>query len=197
MIRENENVISQLKREAEQYLGTFEAYQILNLAHNFALVTDNLHSLLTVLDLSAVSRRPSYGNAEAVKSLVQNAARAIIVTVTVTGDTGSRIATAFTECFNSRGFRTNATGANPYTLTASFQLEDVDLGNPRNKFVRYILNCSLKNRAGVEILSFSENHRDGHLTEAEARQRAIRSAEQSIGSTGFAANFDVFLASLL
>ena len=197
MIRENEKVIGQLQEEAKKYPETFEAFQMLNLAHSFALVTDNLHSLLTVLDTSAISRRPAYGNAEAVKSQAQNAGRAIIVTINVTGDTGSRISVAFTECFNTRGFRTNTGGANPYTLAASFQMEDVDLGNPRNKFVRYILNCSLKNKAGVEILSFSENQREGHLTESEARQRAIRAAEQSIGSTGFAANFDAFLASLL
>jgi hypothetical protein len=170
---------------------------MLNLAHSIALVTDNLHSLLTVLDSSAISQRLSYGNAEAVKSLAQNAGRAIIITIKVDGDINDRITKAFTECLNSRGFRTNATGANPYNLAASFSMEDVDLANPRNIFVRYVLGCSLKNKEGVEILSFSENGREGHLTESEARQRAIRAAETSIGSTGFASNFDAYLASLL
>ena len=197
MIRENEKVIDQLKDEADQNPETFEAFQMLNIAHSVALVTDNFHSLLTVLDPSAISKRPSYGNAEAVKSLAQNAARTIVVTVSVSGDENDRIAKAFADCFTSRGFRTNAAGANPYTLAASFSLEDVDLGNPRNVFVRYILNCSLKNREGTEILSFSENGREGHLTETEARQRTIRAAEQAIGSTGFAVKFDAFLASLL
>ena len=197
MIRENEKVIDQLKDEADQNPETFEAYQLLNVAHSVALVTDNFHSLLTVLDPSTISKRPSYGNAEAVKSLAQNAARTIVVTVNVSGDENDRIAKAFADCFTSRGFRTNAAGANPYTLAASFSLEDVDLGNPRNVFVRYILNCSLKNREGTEILSFSENGREGHLTETEARQRTIRAAEQAIGSTGFALKFDAFLASLL
>ena len=197
MIRENERVIGQLQKEADQSPETFEAFQTLNLAHSFALVTDNLHSLLTVLDPSAISRRPSYGNAEAVKSLAQSAGRAIVVTVEVKGDENGRIAKAFSESFNSRGFRTNSAGANPYVLAASFGMDEVDLGNPRNKFVRYVLGCSLKNSSGVEILSFSENGREGHLTEQEARQRAIRAAEQSVGSTGFASYFDAFLASLL
>jgi len=204
MIRENEKVIGQLQEEAKQHPETFEAFQMLNLAHSFALVTDNLHSLLTVLDPSAISRRPAYGNAEAVRSLAQSAGRAIIVTVRVEGDTGDRIARAFAECFNSRGFRTNAEGANPYILAASFRMEDVDLGNPLNKYVRYLLDCSLRNKNGVEMLSFSENQREGHVTESEARQRAIRTAEQSIRrpdpekpGVGFAAKFDAFLASLL
>jgi len=170
---------------------------MLNLAYSFAIVTDNFHSLLTVLDPSAISRRPSYGNAQAVKSLAQNAGRSIVITVGVNGDNNGRIEKAFTECLNSRGFRTSAAGDNSYLLAASFQLEDVDIKNPSNKFARYILNYSLKDRGGVELLSSSDNGREGHLTESEARQRALRAAEQLITTKGFAVNFDAFLASLL
>jgi len=197
MIKENEKVIGGLMEEAERNPRTFEAFQMLNLAYSFAVVTDNLHALLTVLDPSAISRRPSYGNAEAVKSLAQSAGRSIVVTVKVDGDNSGRIGKAFTESLNSRGFRTSAAGDNSYVLAASFQLEDVDLKNQANKFARYILNYSLKNKDGAELLSSSDNGREGHLTESEARQRAIRAAEQAIASTGFAVNFDAFLASLL
>jgi len=196
MINENEKVIGGLTEEAERNPRTFEAFQMLNLAHSFAVVTDNLHALLTVLDPSAISRRPSYGNAEAVKSLAQSAGRSIVVTVKVNGDNSGRIEKAFTESLNSRGFRTSAAGDNSYVLAASFQLEDVDIKNPNNKFARYILNYSLRDRGGVDLFSASDNGREGHLTESEARQRAVRAAEQTIASTGFAVNFDAFLASL-
>ena len=198
MIRENEKVIGGLMEEAEKNPRTFEAFQMLNLAHSFAVVTDNIHSLLTVLDPSAISRRPSYGSAEAVKSLAQNAGRSIVVTVKVSGDNSGRIEKAFTESLNSRGFRTSAAGDNSYVLSASFQLEDAVIANPNNyKFARYILNYSLKDKGGVELFSASDNDREGHLTESEARQRAIRAAEQTIASSGFAVNFDAFFASLL
>jgi len=197
MIRENEKVIGGLLEEAERNPRTFEAFRMLNLAYSFAIVTDNFHSLLTVLDPSAISKRPSYGNAEAVRSLAKSAGRSIIVTVMVNGDNSGRIEKAFTECLNSRDFRTSAEGDNSYVLAASFQLEDVDLKNPSYKFSRYILNYSLKDRGGVDLLSSSDNGREGHLTESEARQRAIRAAEQAIASNGFAVNFDAFLASLL
>jgi len=198
MIRENEKVIGGLTEEADKNSRTFEAFQMLNLAYSFAVVTDNLHSLLTVLDPSAISKRPSYGNAEAVKSLAQSAGRSIVITVKVNGDNNGRIEKAFTESLNSRGFRTSAAGDNAYVLAASFQLEDVDIVNPNNyKFARYILNYSLKDRSSVELFSASDNGREGHLTESEARARAVRAAEQLIASTGFAVNFDAFLASLL
>jgi len=197
MIRENENVIGGLLEKAERNPRTFEAFQMLNLAYSFATVTDNFHSLLTVLDTSAISNRPSYGNAQAVKTLAQNAGRSIIVTVKVDGDNGGRIEKAFTECLNSRGFRTGAAGDSPYVLAASFQLEDADFKDQSIKYVRYVLNYSLKDRRGVELFSSSDNGREGHITESEARQRAIRAAEQLIASSGFAANFDAFFASLI
>jgi len=198
MIRENEKVIGGLMGEAERNPGTFEAFQMLNLAYSFALVTDNFHSLLTVLDPSAISNRPSYGNAMAVRSLAQNAGRSIVVAVKVNGDNSGRIEKAFTESLNSRGFRTAAAGDNSYVLSATFQLEGVDIVNPNNyKFARYILNYSLKDRGGVELFSSSDNGREGHTSDSEARQRATRAAEQIIASTGFAANFDAFFASLL
>ena len=198
MIRENEKVIGGLLEEAERNPRTFEAFRMLNLAHSFAVVTDNLHSLLTVLDTSAISKRPSYGNAEAVKSQARNAGRSIVVTVRVNGDNSGRIEKAFTESLNSRGFKTSAAGDNSYVLAASFQIEDAVIANPNNyKFARYILNYSLKDRGGTELLSSSDNGREGHLTDSEARQRAVRAAEQSIASNGFAVNFDAFLASLI
>jgi uncharacterized lipoprotein YajG len=197
MIRENENIIRQLKKEAERNLETFDAVEFLNFALDVARVTDNLHGLLTVLDPSAISRRPDYGNAEAVKSLALNAEHSIVITLRVTGDTSGRIAGALSGYFTARGFRTDTSAANPYQLFADFALEDVDTGNSRNKFARYVLNCTIRNREGTDIFSYSENGREGHLTQNEARQRALRVAETSLGSTGFAEKFDAYLASLL
>jgi len=198
MIRENEKVIGNLIDEAAKNPGSFDAYQTLNLAYDFAVVTDYSASLLSVLDPSTISRKLSYGNAEAVKALAQNAGRSISIAVNVNGDNGGRIEKAFTECLNSRGFKTGSGTDSTYALTASFKLEDVDLPNANNfKYVRYVLNYSLKNKNGSEVLSASENKREGHLNSSEAGQRAIRTAEESIASDGFAANLDAYLASLL
>jgi hypothetical protein len=199
IIGENEQVIGQLKKDAAAQTASFEAYQLLNFAATVAAVTDNLHILLTVLDPQATSRRPLYGNAEAVKALAQEAARAIIITVKVTGDEGGRLAKAFGEVFSARGFRTAGTAGSPYLLSADFSMENVDADNLETKFVRYVLNCSFKNKAGAELISHSENDREGHRNLTEARQRAVRTAEASIGKSGggFAAKFDAYLASLL
>ncbi|GHT61208.1 hypothetical protein FACS1894109_19590 [Spirochaetia bacterium] len=199
IIRENERVIALLKEEATNAPGTFDAFESLSFAVTVATVTDYFQSLLEVLDPASTSRRPTYGNADAVKLLAQNAARSIVITVQVDGDSSGRIAKAFTSFLEEKGFRTNSTGANSYLLATAFELEDVVLVNNQgnNKFARYVLTVSITHNDGKEVFSFSENGREGHVTEIEARQRALRAAETAIGSESFAKGFNGYLESLL
>jgi hypothetical protein len=196
MIRENETVINRMKEMAEQNPATFDAYEALVCAAGVAEAADQFQNLLTVLDPAAITKRPAYGNAAAVQELARNAARAIIITVQVEGDVDGRVAKAYGGYFTARGFRTNEAGANPYRLAAVLQMEEAALGNPNNKFVRYVLNCSVKNRDGVAVFDHSGNGREGHISVAEARQRALRAVETAI-AVNFAHDFDAYLASLL
>ncbi|GHV60334.1 hypothetical protein AGMMS49587_01300 [Spirochaetia bacterium] len=206
LIKENEGVIRLLKEEAERDAATFDAFEALNFAVSVAEVTDYFQSLLEVLDPAKIGIRPDYGNADAVRRLAINAARSVVITVQVKGDTGGRITTALTAFLDSKGFRTNSSGGSfagspgsrSYLLSAVFELEDVVLGaNQPNKFVRYVLNTSIVNNEGREVFSYSGNGREGHVTESEARQRAIRAAESAIGTEAFAKGFNAYLESLL
>jgi hypothetical protein len=202
MIRENEKVIRLLKEEAARNPETFDAFESLNFAVTVAVVTDNFQRLLEVLDTSAVSRPPDYGSADTVRVLAQNAARSIIITVQIKGDVNDRVTKALTAVLEKKGFRTSpaaGSGSNPYLLSAAFELEEVVLSNQTNKFVRYLLTAGVEDRNGKEVFSYSENGREGHVSESEARQRALRVVETSIGSgsEGFAAKFDAYLLSLL
>jgi hypothetical protein len=197
MIRENERLIEQLQEEAQRYPATFDAVEMLNFAFNVAQVTDNFHRLLTVLDPSVTGSRPRYGNADMVNALARNAARLIVITVKVEGDVDGRIAGAFGAYFTRLGFSTNTGGANAYTLSAVFTIEDYDVANPARRFVQYLLTYSLANTAGLKKDFDSDYGRESGLTREQARQRAIRAAEDSIDSTGFAEKFGAYLASLL
>jgi hypothetical protein len=198
MIRENERVIELLKTEADRVPATFDAYEALSFAANLAEVTDNFQGLLEVLDSSATARRPKYGSAAAVKVLAQNTAKSIVITVQVEGDEGDRIAKAFKSYFDQQGFRTNSSGTASYVLVAELALEDVDLGpNQPNKFVRYVLAASVEEKNGTEVFTYSGTGREGHVSQTEARQRAIRKAEELISQTDFARQFNAYLSSLL
>ena len=197
MIRENESLIGHLIEEAEKYPATFDAFETLSFAFNVARVTDNFHNLLTVLDPSAAGGRPRYGNADMVNTLARNAARSIVIAVKVEGDVDGRIAGAFGAYFTRLGFSTNTGGANAYTLSAVFNIEDYDVANPARRFVQYLLTYSLANTAGLKKEFDSDYGRESGVTREQARQRAIRAAEDSIDSTGFAEKFGAYLASLL
>jgi hypothetical protein len=202
LIRENEALIGSLKETANKTVGTFEAYESLNLAASVAELTDNFYTILGVLEPGTARERPAYGNADAIRALMREQTALIAVQVEVAGDIDSRIAKAFASVFSKRGFRTGAaSGVNeytskPYTLKADFKLEDAPFGDRRYEYVRFVLTASLRSKDGVEILSFSVNDREGHTILREAQQRAIRNAETVITEGDFARVFDAYLGSL-
>jgi hypothetical protein len=199
IIKENDKTIHSLISEADNNPASFDAYESLSVAADLATMTDNYLNILSVLNAQTrQSIKPSYGSAPAVEILAKNAARAIVITVDVSGDVNNRIAKAFGTVFSARGFRTRAgNNDNPYVLEADFQIEDMDLKTGGNSFARYEITAALLDADGVEIFSFSDNKRQGHVSMTEARQRALRGAEDAITNSGFAASFDEYLASLL
>ena len=201
MIRENEKVIALLMALAAGMPATFDAYAALNYAHSIAVPTDNFQSIVEVLESRTVSQKPSYGSADAIKVLLQNAARSIVISVTVEGDTGGRITRSFSQFFSGRGFRTARSGAAAYRFNASLEMENADFGaNQRYKNVRYVLNVYAEDKDGIEVFSYAGEGRAGHNTESEARQLALRKIQASIAEpeeNGCAQAFNGYLSSLL
>jgi hypothetical protein len=198
MIRENASVIASLTRQAGAAPGTLDAYTTLNLAHTLALATDNFQAILEVLNPRAVSQKPAYGSAGAVKLLLDSTARSIVFRIQITGDPDSRISRAFAQSFSGRGFRTAASGTYTHLLRVDLRFENVDSGpNQINRYVRYVMTASIENAQRVELFSYSGNDRVGHASESEARQLAYRRIEASINSEGFFKEFDGYLSSLI
>jgi hypothetical protein len=198
MIRENDRVISRLLDTAKDLPESFDAYSALNCAYSLAVPTDNFQSIWEVLDAGAVSQKPSYGSADAVKTLLQNTARTIVIAVTVEGDVNGRILRTFSQFFSDRGFRTTQSGAAAYRFNADLNLEKVDLGpSQRYPAVQFILTVYAEDRNRIEVFSYSREGRGVHASESEARQQALRNVEVSISEKEFADEFDAYLSSLL
>ena len=194
MISENERIINRFLGEVERNPQTFEAIRLMNMAINFAIVTDNYHSILTSLR-AVETRRLSYGSAGQLRVDSQYIMRSILIDVNVRGDIDTRLLTAFTNSLNSRGFRPSDFGNAPYTLFATFIMEDAGVEGSL-RIIRYVLDYSMRDARGVEIFSNIETGRESHPNIAEARNRAISAAESSIASTGFLAVFEAYLARL-
>ena len=193
---ENEKLIALLEDNAKLMPGTFDACANLAFAVSVAELTDNYYAVLSVLRPETAGKSASYGGAGTVKALLQAVSRSITVAVSVNGDVDGRIAKAFAQVFSNRGFRTGS-GGRAYTLRADFKTEDSEQVNKELTYVRYTLTTALTGSGGAELLSWSQNDREGHLLREEARQRAIRSVEQRIAGDGFAAEFEAWFASLL
>jgi hypothetical protein len=198
MIRENDRVITQLLETARRLPVSFDAYSALNFAYNLAVPTDNFQGIWEVLDARAVSQKPSYGSADAIKTLRQNTARAIVILVTVEGDVNGRILRAFSQLFSERGFRTTRSGTATYRFNAALNLEKADLGpSQRYPAVQYLITVYAEDKNRIEVFSYSGEGRSVHPSESEARQQALREVEASVGEKEFALAFDAYLSSLL
>jgi hypothetical protein len=195
-VRENEKIIAALRADAAEHPGTLDAYANLRFAVVVAQVTDDLQSKLAILDSGAARRGVSYGNTDALRAEALTIARSVVIDVSVNGDERDRLAAAFTAFFTKQGFRAGADGE--YTLSASYTAENVDLPNNRGyQYVRYTFQTALRNRAGNDVFAWSETGREGHISEADAHERALRTAETAVTEGGFAEEFEAYLNSLL
>ncbi|MDR1230237.1 MAG: hypothetical protein LBK61_02425 [Spirochaetaceae bacterium] len=195
-VRENEKIIADLRADAEQHPGTLDAYADLRFAVIVAQVTDDLQSKLAILDSSAARRGVAYGNTDALRAEAITIARSVLIDVRVSGDDGGRLANALSAYLTKQGFRTGPDGE--YTLAATYTAEPVELPNSRGyQYVRYVFQTALRNRTGNDVFAWSENGREGHITEADARQRALRATEDAVSDGNFTQKFEAYLDSLL
>jgi hypothetical protein len=205
IISENDKVIRDFTKDSESHIGSFEAYQSLQIAANLAVITDNYLNILSVLNpASRDALSVSYGNAPSVKKRADESIRAVVIAIKVEGDTTGRIKKAFQTVFTKHGFRTqdaatNANGTGAYLFSVEFTLSEAVYNDDR-KYARYELNAALADSAGNELLAYSDNQREGHATYAEAEKRALRVAESSISNheyeNSFVNIFNEFLVSL-
>jgi len=200
MIRENAATINRLLADAaampEQ--NTFDVYSRLSFAYAIAVITDNFQNLLEVLDPTAVSRKPGYGGANAIRAkMLECAARITIGVVVDTEQAADKtlLTRAAGSFFRDLGFRINEQGAGSYVLRVNARFEGI-VQNVVS--CRYYLDAALENSGKAAIFSFTEDDRKAHPNNAsEARRLAVRAAESSLKEGKFAGEFNSWLNSLL
>ena len=115
-------------------------------------------------------------------NIVKNIPVRVAVTRGAENDPDDRIRSAFAKAVGDFGFRTGD-ASSPYVLDVTVALSEVELPNPNNyKYARYEITANFiqtSSRQGV-VPAYSINGREGHASLSEARQRAIRTAEQKI-----------------
>jgi len=198
MIRENARIINILLAAAAPIQGTFDAFARLNFAHSIAEVTDNFQNILEVLDTSAVSRKPAYGGAAAIRTKMLECASLITIGIALnTEQQADRtlLTRAAGSFFRDLGFRISESGESNYVLRVNARFETI---SQNVVSCRYYLDAALENANSAAIFSFTEDDRKAHPDMAsEARRLAIRAAETSFKEGKFATEFEAWLNSLI
>lgn len=193
-IAEQEKLIALLQTSAASRRG-LDAWAALAFAADAAALADNWYALRSVLRPETAGAAPAYGGEAAVRAAMREAARTVTVDLSVSGDSGGRLAAAFTEVFTRRGFRTGAAGRS-CVLQARFVLEDTDQSGGGFAYARWNLSAALSDPSGAELFAWSDSGRQGHANRGEARERALRKAEEA-AAAAFSEAFDAWAASRL
>jgi hypothetical protein len=197
MIRANQAVIANLVNIPEEGKGTFDAIVRYSSAAVVADVITSYGNLLSVIGIYA-DGAPMQGlkSGEDYRMEALAIIKAIPVGISVENDRAGRIAGAFAGVFSGAGFLSG--GNDPrYVLDAAVTLEPVDLAGNQNKFTRITLKANLVDtRLNVVLLPYDFNGREGHVSQAEADNRAYAAAERRINEE-YAALLADFLSRLL
>jgi hypothetical protein len=95
----------------------------------------------------------------------------------------------------SLGFRSG--GNSRYVLEVDVNISEVEYPNNQNKWARMELSANLADSSqGLILLPYTLNAREGHITYAEAENRAYTSAERQINNE-FKDVFSNYLSQLL
>jgi hypothetical protein len=198
IINENDGIISSLIEKANAKPASFESYSELQAALKLAEITDNYYSMLIVLDAGEAAGKPQYGSYQAIKTLFDANAKAIVINIDVQDDDGGRIKTAFGNFFTQKGFKTGNTDINTlYIFTVHTEFTNVEYNdNTQYQWLRYTLRAELSDNAKKSLFHHAENGREGHLTKTEVKMRVLNTIEESIHKGNFANEFNLWLSSL-
>jgi hypothetical protein len=179
MMRSNQRIIDKLVTISGDEKNSFNGYARYRLAGTVADANQVFANVLSVAEGTGISSaNMKKGDEYRVEAAA--IAKVISIAVAVEGDASRRIENAFARVLNEAGFP-GGENTSRYRMDAELILDPVDLPNQQNKFVRYTVNAALKDIQNGDIfLPFSVNGREGHRTEAEARNRALAAAEKRI-----------------
>lgn len=181
-LQKNAAEIDALLEASGRHPATFESCKTLIQAYALAAESDYYLNLLSVLRPNA-RPTPSYGSAAAIETRIRSALSDIKVLVTVSGDSGGRLAAAVASVINGLGAGVTASENDAaYRCTTQVSYEDIEK-HPQTEiyFTRFALTCAMTEcTSGKDILTLATGARCGKLSRKEAQQNARAAAEQAV-----------------
>lgn len=191
-IADNNSMVMAYLADADKSIGSFESFFAITKAAALAKETNSFMDILFAVDpLTYRTIDFPYGSIQEIEKKSKDVAANISVGILVEGDLNGRVAAAFAKVFTENGLLTTNNPKNKYIFETKLALDVSPLG--KNIFVRYTIDSSIKDTSNGKIwFPYSANGREGHLTEIEATNRAVKALEKHI-DTKFAEAFQNFL----
>ncbi|MDR1445001.1 MAG: LPP20 family lipoprotein [Treponema sp.] len=192
LVRANREIIETLTAMDGEEKYSLNGYTRYQLAARIAAGNQVFANILSVLG-GPSSREPA--EAEDFRQEAQHIVQQIPIDIRVENDRTGRIKGAFAKLISGRGFQSGGDGSR-YVLDGTISFTPVELPGQENKYVRYVLEADLLDRrTGAVLLPYTVSGREGHLTTAEAENRALGIIEKEIAAAWGAA-FSAYLDSL-
>ncbi|MDR0474161.1 MAG: LPP20 family lipoprotein [Treponema sp.] len=196
LFKSNERLLANLVNISAAEKNTIYGYSRYLLAATVADVNRVYANVLTILGGSTGTSPGQMKNGDEYRLQAVEIAKTIPITVNITGDSSNRVANAFAKALNQLGFLSGGNNSRyaldgEYTVTSS-------LADPQgNIYVRYSLIANLRDNSGSTVLlPFSATGREGHITQKEAEERAMRVVDKKI-SDEFGTTVQNFLSASL
>ena len=176
LIRSNQTLINNIVNIPQEERNTLSGLARYKFA---AIAADMTVSYVSVLSFIG-EPVPAFIRSDDLRLEAYNIARTIPLALAVQNDKAGRIHGAFARALAELGFRSGGNGS-PYTIEVNISAAPVEIANNQNKFTRIEVEANLLEvKTGTVLLPFNFNSRQGHLSQAEADNRAYAAAEQII-----------------
>jgi hypothetical protein len=172
-----------LTAQAAQTADPLKKYILLRSAARHAVESDRLlQQLKVILPTAAAATTPEYSIAQIQRNLAESA-KQIRVDIRIVGDDEQYMTACLEELFTRYGFVVGQ----PSVLDVSGRVAVTDTGQRTQGlvFVRYELAVQITDSSNSLVLA-TINHkgREGHVSLAEARVRALRTLENNLKDSG-------------
>jgi len=174
-IEENNRRIVDFQDLAQTTSGNpAQHYALLNAAHIIARQNVGLLAQLNIISPTSREMMQLPYQADQLAQERAASAKKISFFVEIQNDQNDKVTNLIKEELADLGFVSVANANALLQLRGDVLFEPVDLDRQGQKFVRWVLNLSVLNAQAESIINLTKSGREGHLNEAEAQARALR-----------------------
>ncbi|MDY6915784.1 MAG: LPP20 family lipoprotein [Candidatus Cloacimonadota bacterium] len=177
-IDNNSMKVNSFLSQAEKSSDILKKYACYSAARVISKQNETLLQQLTIISPSSreIIQLP-YNSHDILKSY-QHAAENIKFVVEITNDPDNKVTILVKEILTDMGF---VVGKPPVLIAnGSLVINSTDLNRQDLKFVRYELQLELSDNKNNSLITISDKGREGHVSENEAKARAIMTIENKI-----------------